>query len=68
MPAPKEPSVRHTLSISIIALLATALLSSCLGDQKTVEDSGDSSAATHVARRTVPSGASIEVKINTTLF
>jgi hypothetical protein len=50
----------------MIALVAVAFLSSCLGDQKTAENSNET-AATHLAQRTIPSGTSIEVKLNSTL-
>jgi hypothetical protein len=59
--------VRHAISTSIIALVATVCLTSCLGDQKTAENSSDKSADSHVAQLTIPSGTSIEVAVNTTL-
>jgi hypothetical protein len=59
--------VRHSISIPFIALAAAALLSGCFGEQKTAQNDSGESADTHVAQLTVPSGASIEVSLNTTL-
>ena len=59
--------MRRTLLSFIIALVAVTSLSSCLGDQKTAENTSDNSNTTHASRLTVPSGTSLEVMVNTTL-
>lgn len=59
--------MRHTLSLSILALTAAVVLSSCVGDQKTAQNGSGAAADVHVAQLTIPSGTSIEVAVNTTI-
>ena len=59
--------MRHTPSIAILALTAMVCLSGCLGDQKTAQNDSDKTAEAHIAQLTIPSGTSIEVRVNPTL-
>lgn len=58
--------MRYSSTMSTVALIAAALLSSCSGDSRTAGNGGDST-ETFIAHRNVPSGVSIEVTLDTTL-